>query len=249
MGHSQADKDESHDRIVQVAATRFRENGVDGIGVADLMKDAGLTHGGFYRHFTSRDELVAEAIERALRDGGQRALDVVATSKQSRLAALVDGYLSRAHRDGLATSCAVTTLAGDVARSNDRARSAYTRRVGTYLELLTKIIAGDKQRSRRMKAIAALSTLVGAVSMARALNSRCRNSSQYFLQRESKSEQFPVAVYGAVQLETDRQSAPCNSDRDNESRQSHCAARSGVARKGYPCNQKLPIHFDVRRWG
>jgi TetR/AcrR family transcriptional repressor of nem operon len=169
MGHSQADKAESHDRIVQVAAARFRENGVDGIGVADLMKDAGLTHGGFYRHFDSRDELVAEAVERALREGA-RAVDAVANIKESPLAAVVDGYLSTAHRDDLATSCAVTTLAADVARSNDRARSAYTRQVGAYLELLSKLIAGDKPKSRRTKAIAALSTLVGAVSMARAVN-------------------------------------------------------------------------------
>ena len=169
MGRSQADKAESHDRIVRMAAARFRETGVDGVGVADLMKDAGLTHGGFYRHFDSRDELVAEAIERALRDGGQ-VVEAVANSKQVPLATLVDAYLSTAHRDGLATSCAVTTLAGDVARSNDRARSAYTLQVGTYLELLIKLIPGDKQRSRRIKAIAALSTLVGAVSMARAVN-------------------------------------------------------------------------------
>jgi TetR/AcrR family transcriptional regulator, transcriptional repressor for nem operon len=169
MGHSKADKDESHDRIVRVAAARFRETGVDGVGVADLMKDAGLTHGGFYRHFASRDELVAEAIERALRDGGQ-AVEVVANSKQSAVTRLVDGYLSTAHRDDLSTSCAVTTLAGDVARCNDRARSAYTRQVNTYLELLIKLIAGDKHRSRRVKAIAALSTLVGAVSLARAVN-------------------------------------------------------------------------------
>ena len=169
MGHSQEDKAESHDRIVRVAAARFREAGVDGIGVADLMKDAGLTHGGFYRHFASRDELVAEAIERALHDGG-RLVDALANSKQASLAALVDAYLSAAHRDDLATSCAVTTLAGDVARSNDRARSAYTRQVGTYLELLIRLIPPDKHRSRRTKAIAALSTLVGAVSMARAVN-------------------------------------------------------------------------------
>jgi len=169
MGHSKADKDESHDRIVQVAAARFRETGVDGVGVADLMKDAGLTHGGFYRHFDSRDELVAEAIERALMEGG-RVVEALANSKHSSLATLVDGYLSAAHRDGLAASCAVTTLAGDVARSNDRARSAYTRQVGAYLELLTRLIAGDKEKLRRAKAIAALSTLVGAVSMARAMN-------------------------------------------------------------------------------
>lgn len=173
MGHSKAEKAKSHDRVVRVAAARFRETGVDGVGVADLMRDAGLTHGGFYGHFASRDELVAEAIELALHDGAQ-ALDAVAKSNLSRsslLAKLIDVYLSAAHRDGLATSCAVTTLAGDVARSNDhRVRSAYARQVGTYLELLARLIAGDKHRARRMKAIAALSTLVGAVSMARAVN-------------------------------------------------------------------------------
>lgn len=172
MGHSKANKEQSHARIVQTAAARFREAGVEGVGVADLMKDAGLTHGGFYRHFESRDELVAEAVERALSDGG-RAVEAVAASKASRqtvAGALVDAYLSTAHRDGLATSCAVTTLAGDVARSNERARSAYTRQVETYLELLANLAAEEKSKARRAKAIAALSTLVGAVSLSRAVN-------------------------------------------------------------------------------
>src|SRR5258707_1291662 len=80
MGHSKAEKAESHDRIVRTAATRFREIGVNGIGLADLMKEAGLTHGGFYRHFASRDELVAEAIERALHDGSKGAFEAVAKS-------------------------------------------------------------------------------------------------------------------------------------------------------------------------
>ena len=169
MGHSKADKAESHERIVGRAAARFREAGIDGVGVADLMKEAGLTHGGFYRHFASRDAMVAEAIERALHDGGQ-AVDAVARLKHAPLAALIDAYLSAAHRDNLATSCAVTTLAGDVARSNQRARSAYTHQVGIYLDLLTRLIAGERQKTRRVKAITALATLVGAVSMARAVN-------------------------------------------------------------------------------
>ena len=169
MGHSQEEKADSHDRILQVAAAYFREHGVEGIGVADLMKAAGLTHGGFYRHFASRDELVAEAIERALYEGA-RAVNAVANSKDAPLAALIESYLSPKHRDNLAASCAVTTLAADVARSNHRARSAYTRQVGNYLELLTKLVAGRDQKSRRKKAIAALSTLVGAVSIARAVN-------------------------------------------------------------------------------
>lgn len=172
MGHSRANKEQSHERIVQTAAARFREAGVEGIGVADLMKEAGLTHGGFYRHFASRDDLVAEAVECALSDGG-RAVAAVAASpldRQALVAALVDAYLSTAHRDGLATSCAVTTLAGDVARSNDRARAAYTQQVGIYLELLAKLALADKPGARRAKAIAALSSLVGAVSLARAVN-------------------------------------------------------------------------------
>jgi TetR/AcrR family transcriptional repressor of nem operon len=172
MGHSKAEKEKSHRRIVKTAAARFRERGVDGIGLADLMKEADLTHGGFYGHFASREELVAEAVECALRDGGE-AVAAVASTKQppaAVLGLLVDAYLSLAHRDGLATSCAVTTMANDVARSNARARSAYTKQVEIYLELLAKLIATEKRKSRRAKAIAALATLVGAVSMSRAVN-------------------------------------------------------------------------------
>jgi len=172
MGHSKAQKEKSHQRIVKTAAARFRERGVDGIGVAELMKEADLTHGGFYGHFDSREQLVAEAVECALRDGGE-AVAAIASTKQSPAAVLrllVDAYLSLAHRDGLATSCAVTSMANDVARSNARARAAYTKQVGVYLELLAKLIATDKRKSRRAKAITALATLVGAVSMARAVN-------------------------------------------------------------------------------
>ena len=172
MGRSQADKAESHARIVRTTASRFRESGIEGIGVADLMKEAGLTHGGFYRHFASRDELVAEAVEMALRDGGQ-AVEKIRQLKHppaTVMALLVDGYLSATHRDNLATSCAVTTLAGDVSRSNGRARAAYTRQVDVYLDVLTGLVTGEKQKSKRAKAIAALATLVGAVSMARAVD-------------------------------------------------------------------------------
>ena len=107
-----------------------------------------------------------------MHDGGQ-AVAAIANSKMGRkavFAALVDAYLSLAHRDGLATSCAVATMANDVARSNQRARSAYTRQVAIYLEVFGKLIAGEKQKSKRVKAIAALSTLVGAVAMSRAVN-------------------------------------------------------------------------------
>ena len=169
MGHSQANKREHHEQIVGLAASRFREDGVHRVGVADLMRDVGLTHGGFYRHFESRDELVGEAIERALHDGGQ-AMAAVAESPHDPLAAVIDAYLSVTHRDNLGTSCAVTTLAADVARSNPRARAAYTNQVGAYIDMLVRLLPAGSSAPRRATAMAALSTLVGAVSMARAVN-------------------------------------------------------------------------------
>src|SRR5579863_641885 len=141
MGHSQADKDHSHERIVATAAARFRQRGIDGVGVAELMQAVGLTHGGFYRHFASREDLVAESVARALADGG-RVVEALAHLERGALHELIAAYLSPRHRDDLAGSCAVATLAADVARSNRRARAAYTKQVETYLATLARLIAG-----------------------------------------------------------------------------------------------------------
>ena len=169
MGHSRAAKAESHARIVKTAADLFRELGVGGVSVADLMQSAGLTHGGFYRHFDSREHLVAEAIQRAL-DDGNAAVGAVVASPRATITQLVDAYLSLAHRDNLATGCAVTALANDVARSGDRARSAYTAQVRRYVDLIIKLLDQVPPKKRRSAAVAALATLVGAVAMARAVN-------------------------------------------------------------------------------
>lgn len=169
MGYSQEDKARSHERIVRQAAAKFRECGIDGIGLADLMKEAGLSHGGFYRHFPSRDELVAEAVEHALADGGRRVADLGQPDQPLTLDRLIDAYLSPAHRDHLAASCAVATMAADVARSGDRAQAAYSKQVETYLTLLTELVTGPNKRVKRARAITALAALVGAVSMARAV--------------------------------------------------------------------------------
>src|SRR5258708_31931169 len=117
MGHSKAEKDKSHRRIVKTAAARFRERGVDGIGLADLMKEADLTHGGFYGHFDSREQLVAEAVECALRDGGEAVAAIASTKRPPPpvLGLLVDAYLSLPHRDALATSRPGTSRANHVA--------------------------------------------------------------------------------------------------------------------------------------
>jgi len=94
----------------------------------------------------------------------------VAESPHDPLAAVIDAYLSTSHRDNLGTSCAVTTLARDVARSSPRARAAYTKQVGVYIDMLVGLLPPGSDAPRRAAAIAALSTLVGAVSMARAVD-------------------------------------------------------------------------------
>jgi len=170
VGHSQAAKAENHTRILEIAAAMFRELGIDGVGVIDLMKAAGLTHGGFYRHFDSREALVAEGVECALADGGQRVANVLSDNRKAPFTAIVDAYLAVAHRDSLAAGCAVAALASDVARSNERARTAYTRQVRAYLELIGGTLARADRKAAKRQAVFTLSALVGAVSLARAIN-------------------------------------------------------------------------------
>jgi len=169
MGHSKAAKAESHERIVRIAAEKFREAGIEGIGVADLMKEAGLTHGGFYRHFGSRDELVAEAVESALAQGARRLGRVVETSGEQAFEALVDAYLNKQHVDRRSSGCALVALASDVVRCGSRTRAAYTRQVRDYLGMFAELLQPLGPDARR-RAITALSALVGALALARAVD-------------------------------------------------------------------------------
>jgi TetR/AcrR family transcriptional repressor of nem operon len=170
VGSSQADKAASHDRIVTAAAARIRRDGIDGVSVNELMSEAGLTHGGFYRHFASRDDLVAEAVEHALAQGSRPADAAARTGGTRALAAVIDGYLSETHRDHPESGCAVAALPGDVARSTPRARQAYSRQVRRYIDLLVNLIPATDPADGRREAVLTLAALVGAVSMARAVD-------------------------------------------------------------------------------
>jgi TetR/AcrR family transcriptional repressor of nem operon len=167
VGTSQADKASSHQRIVEIAATRMRERGIDGISVADIMNEAGLTHGGFYRHFASREDLVVEAVTVALAEGSARSRGVTGDDGRARRA-VIDGYLSTTHRDHPETGCAVAGLGEDVARASDATREAYTDQVQRYIDLLVSLDARSSAEDTR-RAVLTLSALVGALSMARAV--------------------------------------------------------------------------------
>ena len=168
MGSSQADKAASHERIVKTASRRIRRQGIDNVSVAELMTQAGLTHGGFYRHFDSRDELVAEAIDDALAQGSRRVQASAKLGRPAALSAIVDGYLSRLHRDKPETGCAVAALPTDIVRCAPRARAAYSRQVRGYVEGLTELTPSRDPDEAHLTVAA----LVGALLLARAVDDR-----------------------------------------------------------------------------
>jgi TetR/AcrR family transcriptional repressor of nem operon len=176
--HSQEEKAASHDRIVDIAATRIRQAGTTAPSVAEIMQAAGLTHGGFYKHFGSRDDLVAEAVDRTFADS-QTATAAVIDGAEDPLAAFVDWYVSPEHRDDPGSGCSVVALGGEVARADARVRSAYTAQVERYLVQLEQLLGGagagadpgpSAGAETRRRATVMLSTLVGAVLVSRAVD-------------------------------------------------------------------------------
>lgn len=164
MGHSQADKAETHERVVDIAARRFRELGLDGISVADIMKEAGMTVGAFYKHFASRDDLVVEAMARACEE-----MDTSIFTSQPNLKKSIQTYLSEAHRDNLDTGCPIAALINDTARSSDEARAVYGERLEESLALLESLMPDGTQGNRRAKAMLIYSAFVGALGLSRAV--------------------------------------------------------------------------------
>jgi TetR/AcrR family transcriptional repressor of nem operon len=161
---------ESRERILAVAAKLFREKGFDGIGLADIMKAARLTHGGFYRHFGSKDDLEAQAIGVALATTTADWSRLIEHAAARPLSALTDEYLSPRHRDDPGKGCAFAALGADVARQGERVRSAFTAGLKPFLQLLSNTIPGRSKAVRRRKAIATMAELIGTLILARAVD-------------------------------------------------------------------------------
>jgi TetR/AcrR family transcriptional repressor of nem operon len=166
MRRSKAEKAITHSKIVSVAAKRFRERGLEGIGVADVMKEAGSSVGGFYKHFESRDELVIEALAEAFKD-----LDRWEKEAED-LPALLRFYLGEEHCDCPGQGCAITALAGDVRHASSGVRTVFTERVKHTLGYSADRLKGGDADSRRSRAILLLSAGIGGLSLARAVNDK-----------------------------------------------------------------------------
>ncbi len=163
---------QNRERIVEAAAQLFRERGFEGIGVADLMKEAGLTHGGFYGHFSSKDDLIAEASARALTRSLALLSEVAERASGDPLSAVGGAYLASSHRDNPGAGCVLAALGPDVSRQGPAVRRAATDHLRSAFDLLAKLVRGTSKAARRRKAISAYATLVGAMVMARAVDDR-----------------------------------------------------------------------------
>lgn len=168
MKKSKKEAAETRRRIVKTASAEFRRNGINGTGLSDLMSAAGLTHGGFYRHFDSKDQLVAESCAAGV-DSMVASLTSALSrkTKRSGLEAVAASYLSKEHRDDSSGGCPFVALGSELVRSDDTTRSVAT---DGFLKLVD-IIAAQFSRTRpdvaKARALVALSTMIGAVTISR----------------------------------------------------------------------------------
>jgi TetR/AcrR family transcriptional repressor of nem operon len=172
MRYSREHKLETHSRIVKKASVRLREKGAHGIGVADLMKDAGLTHGGFYAHFDSREALVIEAFTHAMDRSTERWRRLAEqTPPEKRLAMIVNTYLTPLHRDDPGHGCAVPALGAEIARESPKTRRAFAGRLEQMIDTLAAQLSGVPRKAARKQAIAAIATMMGTLVLARVAGS------------------------------------------------------------------------------
>lgn len=159
----------NRERILDEAARQFRAHGFDGIGLSDLMKNIGLTHGGFYGHFGSKDDLMAAACTRAA-DATLAEWERRTQRAEDPLSAILVPYLSQAHRDHPAQGCLMAALGPEVSRQAPEVRRAVTDRFTAMIDMLAKFIPGAAKAANRKKALAMFSAMVGAVVLARAVD-------------------------------------------------------------------------------
>ena len=178
-------RETTHDRIVDVAARTLRRSGYAGVGVADVMKQAGLTHGGFYAHFESRDALLAEAIERAGRDSAaniSRRIDAARTRGHSALRGLVEGYLSDEHLSAAETGCVVAATSSEMPRQSAALRALSSARVNNLIAMVKQALP---KGGRQEQAAVIAATMVGALQLARTVGPNAQGKALLAAARKS----------------------------------------------------------------
>jgi len=169
MRYGPAHKQQTRERIVRAAARRFRSRGSENAAIGDLMRDLRLTHGGFYRHFDSKEDLFAEAFEQSLTEVGDRVTKAIEQAAPGgELKALIDAYLDPAHCDDVAGGCPVAALASEVIRRPRASRRRFTQALRTHIRRMAKSVPAATDDQRRAKAVALFSGMAGTLTIARA---------------------------------------------------------------------------------
>ena len=166
-----AAKDATHERIVSVAARAIRRSGYDGTGVADIMKEAGLTHGAFYSHFTSREAMLAEAVGKACAESAAAATELVASVPSgTALESMLSAYLSREHVEHVQVGCPLAALGSETSRQAPEVRRVVTRHIKAMIDLIARQSPDWGQHGAHERALVTISTMVGAMLLARAVD-------------------------------------------------------------------------------
>ena len=164
-------KEVTHERIVETAARAIRRSGYNGTSVADIMKEAGLTHGGFYAHFASREAMLAEAADRAGAESVALSARIAATAKpEQALQALIHAYLSKEHVKSVEMGCPIAALGSEMPRQAPEVRRAATRRIKEMIDVVARQLPDWGQPAAHERALVTVATSVGALLLARAVD-------------------------------------------------------------------------------
>ncbi|MEI9403943.1 TetR/AcrR family transcriptional regulator [Mesorhizobium argentiipisi] len=170
MRVSRIQAEQNRQTVIDVASRLFREHGFDGIGLKDLMKGAGLTQGAFYKQFASKEDLAVQASKRAMESAADRWTAAMAANPHDPLGAVIEFYLSMDHREERMDGCPVAALGSDAARQGSDVKASFETGIKAYLEVLGRMIARTDGEQTIEKAMAVLSTMVGAVVLSRVVN-------------------------------------------------------------------------------
>jgi TetR/AcrR family transcriptional repressor of nem operon len=170
MRYVKGHKDATRRRIIEVASKQLRKEGVGASGVAGLMASAGLTHGGFYSHFSSKDALIEEALHDAI-EQVKAWMGSVAESNENKFEAVCRAYLSTHHRDNPETGCVAATLAPEIARHSPAVREMFTKSIVGQIEMVASLLpASAAPEARRSVAMTIISSTMGMIQLARAVD-------------------------------------------------------------------------------
>ena len=201
MRYSVQHKAKTHERVLKKAAEQMCRRGVEGTGIASLMGKVGLTHGGFYAHFPDKNALIAEATGPMLEEGVAEVIAAAeAAPEGKKVRAIVNTYLSTAHRDSPQT-CPVAGLAGEMARQSKTVRNAYTGAIEERLKLIARFLSGANEQERRDRARLMMSGMAASMMIARVITN-CKASDQFLEQ----AREFYASAFEATPTQKDKKS-------------------------------------------